>query len=311
MRLNHVRIARELVPSYEEVQAQLNAAVASGNVRLVSRMLETCDGFPDMDIAAKADQFEMLKMLDSMEKAGSCICLSTNRMAVHAAANCNLAMLEWLLLTRLEVNGEGVLEAAAGVGCILLIIWILDHADKFRIVNVWYEGPIKAMCKALECGRVDIAAVFVEYFSLQYEACREVIQHASTLPGIQQFLFACYDKRNGRVPSQWLEDIEFWLERIEEALLYGDAGTLQIVLDIMQKITGTGFPTSPGYAPSWKPLCDRAAWYGDVSVLQLLSARMSDHQKEIDFSDKAIAAPAVKGNLEVVSGFCEHYGGLN
>ena len=301
MRLSHVSIARQLVPSYEVVQAQLNDAVAGGNLRLVSKVLETCDGFPDMDIAAKADQFVMLKMLDSMEKAGSCICLSTNKMAVYAATNCNLAMLDWLLLNRLEANGEGVLEAAAGVGCIVLIIWILDQADNFRIVNLHYDEAIKAMCKALQCGHVDIAAVIVEYFSLQHEACTEVIRHASMLSGIQQFLFSYHDKRHGRLPSQWVKDIEFWLERMGNALMRGDAETLQTVLDIMENITGIGFPESPGYARSWKPLSDRAAYYGDVSVLQLLSDRMADHQKKIDFTNDAIAVPAAEGNFKVVS----------
>ena len=323
MRLSHVSIARQLVPSYEVVQAQLNDAVAGGNLRLVSKVLETCDGFPDMDIAAKADQFVMLKMLDSMEKAGSCVCQSTNKMAVYAATNCNLAMLEWLLLTRLEVNGEGVLEAAAGVGCIVLIIWILDQADKFRIVNLWYEEfhshegvSISAMCKALQCGHVDIAAVIVEYFGLHYEACKEVVRHASTLPAIQQFLFAFYDKRHGRLEDQRLSISEFWVERIEDALRCGDAETLQTVLDIMQKITGAGFPELKPYTRSlpknfivpspWRPISNSAAWYGDVRVLQLLSARMANHQKKMDFSSEAIAVPAVKGNFEVVRTFSEH-----
>ena len=209
-------------------------------------------------------------------------------------------------------------------GCILLVIWVLDQAAKFRIVNLWYEEfhshegvSISAMCKALQCGHVDIAAVIVEYFSLHYEACKEVVWHASTLPAIQQFLFAFYDKRHGRLEDQRQSISEFWVERIEDALRCGVAETFQTVLDIMQKITGAGFPELTPQTHSlptnfkarspWEPLSNSAAWYGDVRVLQLLSARMADHQKKINFGSKAIAVPAVKGNFEVVRTFSEHW----
>ena len=240
VRLSHVSIAKQLVPSYEDVQAQLNAAVATGNIWLVSKMLQTCDGFPDMDIAAKADQFVMLKMLDSMEKAGSCVCQSTNKMAVYAATNCNLAMLDWLLLNRLEVDGKGVLEAAAEVGCILLVIWILDQAAKFRIVTCTM-GKLSKPCARLwsvdmwhcscHCGVFQLAT-----WSLYWG--HSARQHAAWNPAVPVFLLW---QEARQTPSQWVKDIEFWLERIDNALMRGDAETRQTVLDIMEKLTGTGF----------------------------------------------------------------------
>ena len=125
-RLGHVRIAKELLPSNDTGQAQLNSAVASGEIVLVSQMLQTFSGYPDMDIAAKADQFEMLRFLDGLDKGGS-ICLATPQMAVHAATNCNQEMLEWLVQNRLDVDGGGILVAAAAVGNMSMIQWLLQQ----------------------------------------------------------------------------------------------------------------------------------------------------------------------------------------
>ena len=85
------------MPSYPNAQAHLDISVASGDIQLVSRILKNFDASPNMDIAAKADQMEMLKFLHHSDKAGSCICHATREMAVHAATNSNLAMLNWLI----------------------------------------------------------------------------------------------------------------------------------------------------------------------------------------------------------------------
>ena len=157
LRLNHISIAKELLPSIKETQEHLDTATADGNISLVSRMLKTVSGFPDMDIAAQANQFEMLQFLDGLDKAGSTVCTASPKMAIYATANCNQAMLEWLLENRLEIDGKGMLEAAAGTGNLHLIHWILEQVDQCRITYIDRRQSRSALQRALQHGHVRIA----------------------------------------------------------------------------------------------------------------------------------------------------------
>ena len=294
LRLNHISFAEQLMPSNEKAQAQLNSSVASGDIQLVSRILKNFDVFPNMDIAAKADQMEMLKVLDGMDKAGSCICRATKDMAVHAATNCNLAMLDWLICNRLEVDGSGVLAAAAEVGSIFMINWVVEQAEYLQAlqsVDVFNQGPSEALYKALQAGHVDIAIFLVDHFRLHATACLHAINHASTRSAVQQFLLLYSGD----------ESCTEWCVWTVEAVKRGNVEILSAVLDAMQRVRGTRIPV---YTAS-QPLMDTAAKYGTVSMLQFLFAQMPDHLKRV--SDEAMVAAAAKGDLDMVRILQAHY----
>ena len=122
-----------------------------------------------------------------MTKLALPICLATKRMGFYAAANCNQAMLEWLLKNRLEVDGSGMLEGAAGTGSMALIHWVLEQADQCRISYMDHRQCRSSIHKALETGHVDIAGFLTERFNHQSVVCHEACEVAS-LAVIQQIL---------------------------------------------------------------------------------------------------------------------------
>ena len=303
LRLNHVSIAKQLIPYDEEALTQLTTTVASGDTRLVSRIVKIFDGFLKMDIAAKADRFQMLKVLDGLDKAGSCIFFATRQMAVYAAANSNLAMLDWLFNNRLEVDGRGVLKAAAELGSIVLIIWVMEQAENFRIIDLHDTEAEDALCKALQAGHVDIAIFLIDYFGLQDIACSCAINHASTLTAVQQFLYAYYAH----------EDSMDWWDPITEAINHGNAEVLSTVLNVMQRIKGTSIPNHVSPASMTGDLSqyiDMAAKRGTVRMLQDLSNQMQDQLDDLCVSDNTMLAAAAKGDLNMVSVLEAHIFGM-
>ena len=284
LRLDHLSIGKELVPPEEEAQSLLDSAVACGDTLLVSRMLQTFDGFPSMDTAAKADQFEMLKFLDRLDKAGSCICLATSNMSGYAAANSNLVMLEWLITNRLEVNGLEMLSAAAGVGNIFVIHWILQQAEQLNRIFIDLCQAREALRNALRAGHLDIALFLIDHFSLHDVACEFAITYAC-LPVAQKIITA-YSKDPDQMD---------WHYMTLKALMRSDDEILCMVLQIMRKVKGK-FPERPPC-----PLLEVAAKYGTVSLMQILVAQLSDKIWNSRVTDKAVTTAIGRGCPKMVS----------
>ena len=283
LRLNHVQFAEELFPEFEEAQAQLNVVVADGDISIVSRIIQTFDLFPDMDIAAKADQFEMLNFLDGVDKAGSCICQATRQMAVHAATNSNLAMLDWLVSNRLEVDGTEVLTAAAATGNMFIISWRFRQDEKIRIAELSWEAT-KALCKALQAGRVDLATFLVEHFSLQETVCDSAFKSGS-LTAVQQLLPAYYEH------SSWVRC------RLIDAALYVscDAQILSAIMEFMQRVRSENYQDH-----GWDHTFCVAAKNGNASVIRVLGDQMPDQLRTRSITALAIELAAARGDSETV-----------
>ena len=283
LRLDHIKLAEDLIPEFEEAQAQLDAIVAGGDIRLVSRIIQTFSLFPDMDIAAKADQFEMLKFLDGLDKAGSCICQATSQMAVHAATNCNLAMLGWLVSNRLEVDGTEILTAAAATGNMFIVSWIFEQEEKTRIAKLVWEGQ-KALCKSLQAGHVDLAIFLVEHFSLQKTVCDSAFKSGS-LTAVQQLLPVYYEQ------SSWVRC------RLIDAALYAscDAEILSAVMEFMQRVRNENFKDH-----NWAHTICMAAKNDNPSVIQVLGAQMPDQVRTRSITGPAIEIAAARGDSETV-----------
>ena len=77
VRLGHMRLARELMP---ESQKAMDLAVDDGDIDLLSRLIKCNLGIPDMDRAAKAGQFKMLRHLDWLNMSDRCICTGSKQM---------------------------------------------------------------------------------------------------------------------------------------------------------------------------------------------------------------------------------------
>ena len=283
--LNHISIARELLPTDEEAQKLLNNAVAKGDMRLVSRMLQTFVGFLDMDIAAKADQFWMLKVFDKYDKSGTQICKGTGMMAVHAAENSNQEMLQWLIKNRMEVDGKGIFKAAARTGSMHLIHWILKQADKFNIACIDSSQTHDALCMAFKAGHADVACFLIEQFSLHSQACYSACECAS-LTLIQQILPGC---------SESLDD-DNWYGIIAVLLRRNDMRIFSAVLEFMHSIGASCF-----LAPSLHSLLEVAAAHSDLRMVILLYANTPDDMKESSITDEALDAAAGRGILELVT----------
>ena len=281
--LNHIQIAKELVPCYKKAQDYLDRAVASGNIQLVSRILQTCSAVPNLDLAAKADQFEMLKFLDSMDRTGTCICLATGKMAIYAALSSNLSMLGWLIKKRLEVDGDGVLAAAAGLGNIQFINWILKQDKLFNIANLSSQAR-DALSRALQAGHLDIAIFLIEHFSLQKEAC---VYAASD--GCLTALKQIWLMYSGRM------DEKSWSASITQGLKRGDTAVFQFVLDGVHNVSGT--------LCSESPLLEYAAKYGSVSVMADLASAMPMELKKLSVTKAAMRAAISRGDSEMVMNF--------
>ena len=282
LRLNHVRIAAELVPCDEEAQVHLDQAIASGDIQLVSRMLQIFAGFPNLDIAAEADQFEMLKFLDRIDRAGTCVCVATGRMDVHAAMNSNLAMLDWLINMRLEVDGRGVLAAAIELGNIHIINWILEQDRLCSIAYIGMAQTKHSLDKALQAGRVDIAKFLIDHFCLQSIACEHAASHSS-LAILQQML---------PIYAEWMDDYG-WFSTIVEALRRGSNDILASILGYIQE---NKCPRCPE-----RPLLWTAAKYGSTSLLQLLATAFPEDMKKKALIQPAMVAAVRKGDLEMVN----------
>ena len=284
LRLNHIGIGKELVPSEAEAQAMLDSAVAFGDVRLVRRMLQTFDGFPNMDTAAKADQFEMLKFLDEMDKAGSCICRATRHMAGYAAANCNLAMLEWLITNRLEVDGRAILPAAAGVGNTFVIYWIFQQAERYCRVYINGFQARQALCNALQAGHLDIAFLLIDHYNLHDVACKDAIKYAC-LPVVRRIISGYLGDPNG---TEWHFFTVYCLHR-------GEPEILSTVLETMQTVKGRFPEIPPG------PLFDMAAKYSTVDLMQILLPHLPDEARKMHVTDEAMMTAAGNGDSDMVS----------
>ena len=281
LRLNHVRIAAELVPCDEAAQVDLDQAVASGDIQLVSRMLQIFSGFPNLDIAAEADQFEMLKFLDSMDRAGTCVCVATGRMAVYAAINSNLAMLDWLINTRLEVDGKGVLAAAVELGNIHIISWIFEQDRLFSIAYIGTSQSEDCLDKALQTGRVDIAKFLIDHFSMQSVACEHAASHSS-LAVLQQMLPIC---------AKWMDD-NCWFSTIVEALKRGSTEILASILGFIQEKKSSRCPK--------RPLLSMAAKHSSTKLLEILATAFPEDLEKSDLVSSAMAAAICKGDSEMV-----------
>ena len=285
LRLNHISIAKELLPSTKETQEHLNVATANGNISLVSRMLKTISGFPDLDIAAEADQLEMLTYLDGLDKAGSSICMASPKMAIYAAANCNQGMLEWLMTNRLEIDGKGILEAAAGTGSMPLVHWVLEQVDQCRMTYIDQHQSRIATRRALQDGHVGIANVLIDRFSHHSGACNAACEVAN-LVVIQQILPA-YCKY---LTSNNLAQV------LRLALERGDEHIFSYVLEFLSVLQSRRFLVNPRH-----PLLDIAAEYGTLSMCELLHARLPDDLKNSSVTDQAMAAAAAgRNNSELV-----------
>ena len=285
LRLDLVRIAKELLPCDETAQRQLDSAVASGETVLVSRMLQIFSGFPDMDIAAEADQFEMLELLAGLDKAGTCICRATEQMAMHAATNNNHQMLEWLIENRLEVDGKDILVAAAEVGNLAMIHWVLEQWEHCRIAGSLQHE--KALSEALQGEHMEVIDFLIEHFGLQAKVCSKAVCFACK-PLLRQLLQAY---------SQHIEN-DKWANLIVYSLQHDDPEVLCIVLEFESKIRGSCF--SGEFICSFRPLLDIAARHGNVSLIQPLYARMPDNLKKIAVTDNTLAAVACQGDTEMV-----------
>ena len=283
-RLNHISIAKELLPSTKETPEHLDVATANGNISLVSRMLKTISGFPDLDIAAEADQFEMLKFLDGLDKAGSSTCIASPKMAIHAAANCNQAMLEWLMTSRLEIDGKGLLEAAAGTGSMPLVHWVLDQVDHCRITYINHDQSWIATRRALQDGHVGIANVLIDRFSHHSGACNAACEVASL--GVIQQILPAYCKY---LTSNNLAQL------LRLALERGDEHIFSCVLEFLPVLQSRRFLVHPRH-----PLLDIAAEYGTLSMCDLLYARLPDDLQNSSVTDQAMAAAAGRNNSELV-----------
>ena len=280
LRLNHVRIAKELIPCQKDAQDHLDKAVASGNIKLVGRALQSFSGFPNLDIAAKADQFEMLKFLDGLDRAGTCICVATEKMAVYAALNSNLAMLGWLIEMRLEVNGDGVLAAAAGLGNIHLINWILEQDKTFSVANISLQAG-DALSSALRAGHLKLALFLIERFSLQAMACVQASSDAC-LTVLQQLLLVYSDRM----------DSNCWSAAIAQALTRDDVDILSLILDRMRKVRGS--LCSESY------LVEMAARSSSVRLMAVLVAAMPNELEKTNVTKAAMQGAINRGHLEMV-----------
>ena len=285
LRLNHISIGKELLPPEGEAQAMLDSAVACGDVCLVRRMLQTFDGVPDMDTAAKADHFKMLNFLDGLDKAGFCICRATRKMAGYAAANCNLVMLEWLITNRLEVDGGEMLPAAAGAGNVFVIYWIFQQAEQYHRVYINDFDARQALCNALQAGHLEIALLLIDRFSfLQSVACKDAIKHAC-LSDVQRVMSGYLGDPDGK---EWYFFTVYCFHR-------GEPEILSTVLDIMQTVEGR-FPEQP---PG--PLFDIAAEYSTVDLMQTLLSHLPDEVKKMHVTDEAMVTAAERGDSDMVS----------
>ena len=272
VRLNHTSIAKELLPSTKETQKHLHVAIANGNIRLVRGTLNTISGFPDLDIAAETDQFEMLQFLDGLDRAGSAICLATEKMGFYAAANNNQEMLEWLLENRLEVDGKGMLEGAAGTGNMALIHWVLEQADRCSISYIDPNQRRDSIHKALAAGYGDIAAFLADRFNYQSVLCTAACKVAS-LAVIQQILPA----HSKHLTSKDLAQI------LAVALRRSDIHIFSAVLTFLSGTQSWHFPVQPRHR-----LLDTAAGHGSLSIIELLYAHLPDDLKDSYVTDQAM-----------------------
>ena len=241
-----------------------------------------------MDTAAKVDQFEILKFLNGLDKAGSCICLTTSKMSGYAAANSNLVMLEWLITDRLEVDGLEMLSAAAGVGNIFVIHWILQQAEQFNRVFIDFCQAREPLCNALQAGHLDIAFFLIDHFSLHDVACVFAISYAC-LPVALKIMTA-YVEDPGHIDWHYLT---------VKALMRSDDEILCMVLQIMRKVKGK-FPERPPC-----PLLDLAAMYGTVSLMQILVSQLPDKIWNSHVTDKAVTTAIGRGCPKMVSPLCK------
>ena len=285
LELDHVSIAKELLPAEKEAQALLQRAVANGNIRLVSRMLQTFLGFPDMDAAAQADQFAMLRFLDSLDKSGTCICRATRKMGVYAAENCNQPMLQWLINNRLEVDGTGVFEAVVGTGSMALIHWVLEQAQQGSIARINGTEGIPALFKALRIGRMDIAVFLIDLFSLRPNVCLNAC-HVASLADLKQILHAYY--------KYMAEDSWFWA-----LVILVKRGSIPMVSALLEFVQGIGlscFSVGPKEA-----LLDISAEHCSLSVSEFLYDQIPDELRASNVTDLAMAAAAGNGDLNLVN----------
>ena len=281
--LKHIDIAKKFVPCHKDVQDHLDKAVAKGNIQLVSSILQTCSGFPNLDLAAEADQFEMLKFLDGMDRAGKYICMATGKIAVYAVLNSNLAMLGWLFKRGLAVDGDGVLAAAAGLGDIHFINWILEQDKLFNIANLSSQAR-DALSRALQAGHMDIAIFLIEHFSLQKEACVYAASDGC-LTSLQQLCLMYSDRM----------DESSWSASITQALQRDDIAILHSVLDGMHDVRGT--------LCSKSPLLEYAAKYSSVSGMAVLASAMPMELRKLNVTKAAMRAAISRGDSEKVIAF--------
>ena len=287
LQLDHVSIAKELLPPEVEAQALLQSAVASGNIRLVSRMLQTFSGFPNMDIAAEADQFEMLKFLDGIDKSGTCICRATRRMAVHAATNCNQPMLEWLINNRLEAFGEGVFEAAAGTGSMPMLHWVLEQAKQGTMARIDSCRSHHALSKALQFGRMEMATYLIEHFSLHTNACVTAC-HVASLADLKQIWHAYYKYM---AKDSWSRALFILVPRGDTAILSG-------LIEFVKDIGCSCFTITPVYPAEC--VLDIAAG-NSFSLTACLYDHIPDELRARYVTDQTMTAAAGKGDLKLVN----------